>query len=72
VKPCQNCEILAFVGFGSCLDIFTSASELFNEMGYTEAPEPSEYGVLDNSTQFLSEFAYYFKQGAAAESYSFN
>lgn len=57
----------AFVGFGSCLDIFTSASELFAAMNYTEFPEPKEFGVLKSQNEFLSEFGYYFQQGAAAE-----
>jgi len=59
----------AFVGFGSCLDIFTSASELFAAMNYTEFPEPKEFGVLKSQNEFLSEFGYYFQQGAAAERY---
>ena len=58
---------LAFVGFGSCLDIFTSASELFTAMNFTEFPEPAEFGVLNSQNEFLSEFGYYFQQGAAAE-----
>ena len=60
-------HFLAFVGFGSCLDIFTSASELFTAMNYTEFPEPKEFGVLNSQNEFLSEFGYYFQQGAAAE-----
>ena len=55
------------MGFGSCVDIFTSASELFEEMGYDSSPEPKEHGVISTSEEFLSEFSYYFKQGAAAE-----
>ena len=58
---------LVFVGFGSCLDVFTSASELFTAMNYTQFPEPNEFGVLTNQNEFLSEFGYYFQQGAAAE-----
>jgi len=59
----------AYVGFGSCLDIFTSTSELFDALGFTEAPELAEFGVLNNKHELLSEFGYYFKQGAAAERY---
>ena len=65
-KKC-NRYFLAFVGFGSCLDIFTSASELFTAMNFTEFPEPAEFGVLNSQNEFLSEFGYYFQQGAAAE-----
>ena len=60
---------LAYVGFGSCLDIFTSSKELFSKMGFTSAPEPKEFGVLHDQNELLSEFGYYFKEGAAAERY---
>ena len=36
-------------------------------MNYTEFPEPKEFGVLNSQNEFLSEFGYYFQQGAAAE-----
>ena len=36
-------------------------------MNYTEFPEPKEFGVLGSQNEFLSEFGYYFQQGAAAE-----
>merc|ERR1711935_864829 len=60
---------LAYVGFGSCLDIFTSSKELFAEMGFITAPEPKEFGVLHNREELLAEFGYYFREGAAAERY---
>ena len=62
-------EPLTYVGFGSCLDIFTSSKELFSKMGFTSAPEPKEFGVLHDENELLSEFGYYFKEGAAAERY---
>jgi len=60
---------VAYVGFGSCLDIFTSSKELFAKMGFVTAPEPKEFGVLHNREELLAEFGYYFKEGAAAERY---
>ena len=38
-------------------------------MGFTVAPEPKEFGVLHDENELLSEFGYYFKEGAAAERY---
>lgn len=58
-----------FVGFGSCVDIFASATSLFKEIGLEPPVRSLEHGVLRNETDLKEEFAFYFQQGAAAERY---
>ena len=52
-----------FVGFGSCVDIFASATALFAEIGLEPPEQSSEHGVLRNENDLKEEFAFYFQQG---------
>jgi len=62
-------KIPVFVGFGSCIDIFVSATKLFKEIGLQPPDGTKEYGVLNDESQFKEEFFFYFSKGAAAERY---
>mgnify|MGYP000587824539 CR=1 FL=1 len=49
-------KIPVFVGFGSCIDIFVSATKLFKEIGLQPPDGSKEYGVLNDESQFKEEF----------------
>ena len=55
------------VGFGSCMDIIVDGLALFEKLGFQPPDEAAHHDLLRNELELREAFAYFLKEGAAAE-----
>ena len=60
-------DIRVAVGFGSCMDIIVDGLALFEKLGFQPPDQASHHHMIGNELQLKETFAYFMREGAAAE-----